>query len=740
MSADFTPSMKPYKETGSFKFWCQKVLPQVYDDSLSYYETLCKVVNYLNSVIENVDNLNDNVLALRDAFVELQGYVNTYFENLDVQEEINNKLDVMATDGTLSALVSPFVTEQVTVQIGDTVAGQIGDTVASQISGTVAGQIGDTVANQLPSAIGTQVTDWLTAHVTPVSEPVVIDDTLTIQGACADAKAAGDAINNVKGAIIPISTNKLNVDEFVDGYYSSGVWTPSTSYGTSPFIECENEDSIIIHRFVKATGVMSDTERYFQYIYWFNSANTYLDRTPITAEQTSVDVPSNAVFCRAMKSNSEFDEDTYDYYIGFLDIDRYVPYNYSIPDLTESVLDSVNKNQLNPFEYDMGYYSLSGGSPVWVEDENYMTFPFNPTMNKSHLYWHRFDSDMVIDDTSRTYNYAYWFDSSKNYLSRTLLTSEMTSVEIPNNAVYYRVMAQKSDFNARNYNYYVGFANLTYFVPCKANCNNLIKLQSDTNEISFSLVNNIYTINNGAEYTFKLVTDNTKNLNTYRLYKMMVNGNKVFEAVDGEGVVKINGETDFIGGYHGSEQMTAIRVFRDGTEITNLTEVNLSSCKNLTFYVDSDVYHCYQDSAVASIVAFKKHKMLMFEQGKLTIANDYTAQDNFNMIGARLALLSVDKVTAFTSYSVNSDYHVYNVADFSTSHPVASTAMTEAIINYTGKIIRFKSLENSDQNYCGTIQDFTTRLKFYFDTMKYNEVVPVVSGEKILSKFTIEVL
>lgn len=32
-----------------------KVLPLVYDDSLSYYEVLCKVVNKINEIIENID-------------------------------------------------------------------------------------------------------------------------------------------------------------------------------------------------------------------------------------------------------------------------------------------------------------------------------------------------------------------------------------------------------------------------------------------------------------------------------------------------------------------------------------------------------------------------------------------------------------------------------------------------------------------------------------------------------------
>lgn len=39
-----------------FTFWCQKVLPLVYDNSLSYYELLCKVVEYLNRVIQQVDS------------------------------------------------------------------------------------------------------------------------------------------------------------------------------------------------------------------------------------------------------------------------------------------------------------------------------------------------------------------------------------------------------------------------------------------------------------------------------------------------------------------------------------------------------------------------------------------------------------------------------------------------------------------------------------------------------------
>lgn len=108
MNANFTPSKNTYKDLGQFRFWCQKVLPVVYDDSLSYYELLCKVVNYLNETIQNLELVGTDMSNLYTAYNELQGYVNSYFGNIDVQNEINTKLNVMASDGSLSALIKPL--------------------------------------------------------------------------------------------------------------------------------------------------------------------------------------------------------------------------------------------------------------------------------------------------------------------------------------------------------------------------------------------------------------------------------------------------------------------------------------------------------------------------------------------------------------------------------------------------------------------------------------------------------
>lgn len=43
----------------TLKFYCQKVLPAVYDESLSYYEVVCKVASKLNEVISSQNNLID---------------------------------------------------------------------------------------------------------------------------------------------------------------------------------------------------------------------------------------------------------------------------------------------------------------------------------------------------------------------------------------------------------------------------------------------------------------------------------------------------------------------------------------------------------------------------------------------------------------------------------------------------------------------------------------------------------
>lgn len=66
-----------------FRFWCQKVIPLVYDDSLSYYEVLCKVKDKLNEIITQQNTTGEAVESLQLAVDELNACCDEVKKTLD---------------------------------------------------------------------------------------------------------------------------------------------------------------------------------------------------------------------------------------------------------------------------------------------------------------------------------------------------------------------------------------------------------------------------------------------------------------------------------------------------------------------------------------------------------------------------------------------------------------------------------------------------------------------------------
>lgn len=93
-----------YHNQSKLRFWCQMVLPLVYDDSLSYMELLNKVVSYLNNCIQDVGNCETNIESLLEAFVNLQDYVNEISE--DITPIIEEKLDEMIESGEFGEILA----------------------------------------------------------------------------------------------------------------------------------------------------------------------------------------------------------------------------------------------------------------------------------------------------------------------------------------------------------------------------------------------------------------------------------------------------------------------------------------------------------------------------------------------------------------------------------------------------------------------------------------------------------
>ena len=97
-------------KTGLFTNYIYKAIPLAFDESMSYYETLLGLLHYLkNVIIPTVNNNADAVAELQTLYEELRTYVDDYFKGLDVQEEINNKLDEMVEDGTLPEIIASYL-------------------------------------------------------------------------------------------------------------------------------------------------------------------------------------------------------------------------------------------------------------------------------------------------------------------------------------------------------------------------------------------------------------------------------------------------------------------------------------------------------------------------------------------------------------------------------------------------------------------------------------------------------
>lgn len=75
-------------------------------DAITEWQLFQKLGEEINKIIESQNLVGEQAENLTNAFIELQNYVNNYFDNLDVQDEINNKLNDMAENGTLLEILS----------------------------------------------------------------------------------------------------------------------------------------------------------------------------------------------------------------------------------------------------------------------------------------------------------------------------------------------------------------------------------------------------------------------------------------------------------------------------------------------------------------------------------------------------------------------------------------------------------------------------------------------------------
>lgn len=86
-----------------FRFWCQHVLPLVYDDSLSYYEVLCKVVKYINDLIDQDKIIENELSQLEQDLAEVQDWI--------------DKFDYDKINSMISEIIQSFLATMIFVEV-----------------------------------------------------------------------------------------------------------------------------------------------------------------------------------------------------------------------------------------------------------------------------------------------------------------------------------------------------------------------------------------------------------------------------------------------------------------------------------------------------------------------------------------------------------------------------------------------------------------------------------------------
>ena len=100
-----------YKNLTPFKWFVLENFPFIEADfdALTEWQLFCKLGKEMNKIINSENTLGTQMENVTNAFIDLQNYVNNYFDNLDVQDEINIKLNEMAESGELQEIIGQYI-------------------------------------------------------------------------------------------------------------------------------------------------------------------------------------------------------------------------------------------------------------------------------------------------------------------------------------------------------------------------------------------------------------------------------------------------------------------------------------------------------------------------------------------------------------------------------------------------------------------------------------------------------
>ena len=253
-------------------------------------------------------------------------------------------------------------------------------------------------------------------------------------------------------------------------------------------------------------------------------------------------------------------------------------------------------------------------------------------------------------------------------------------------------------------------------------------------------INTIIT-NGKATYTLRHVENAQINVDCYRIYecKLTDSGDTVWSGSDADGVVKLVGESDFIGGLHGDEATTAMHMLIDGVEVASgdFSKVEYSK---LVVYCESTVYH--RD---ATTPAFTRYKVLTFDADGVRIQNRWVAAETVNVNLCYFGMLSVMRLCSDGTTPLINGYSVSPIFELmgNTETTVTAEGNDEAVMHtrYGDMSIKYNGPAGIT-NY-GSVENYTTpdqRLKVYMGTVWTNGTGKTfTAGEALMGDYRIRI-
>lgn len=253
------------------RYWCHKILPLVYDDSLSYYEFLCKMNAKLNEVIDSTNGLAEAwekfqaeiEKAWQDYKSALTGEWADYKAQMDIKYAslvgtVNTEINAMKSDiSTFKNDISNQITEFETKVDGD--YAEFTANIQEKINTFIAKY--NTEIAKIPEEISTQVNEWWQNeqnYNTLVTDVATAIGTTLASGAVTFSTVSD--MTNATAATLPaktlaVCTNYYNTDgiytlwvivsgDVSDGVSRLGIGTGSTYNRTAILLSEKNADTL----------------------------------------------------------------------------------------------------------------------------------------------------------------------------------------------------------------------------------------------------------------------------------------------------------------------------------------------------------------------------------------------------------------------------------------------------------------------------------------------------------------